>query len=51
MYAPFSAAAIRPVPDDDLLSDDRRCVLDRLYAGVDTALDQLLDHLGFSLAV
>ena len=38
------------VPHDTLLPDDRRCALDRLYAGVDHALDQLLDHLGFSLA-
>ncbi len=50
VYAPFSAAAVRPVPHDALLSDDRRCALDQLYAGVDHALDQLLDHLGFSLA-
>ena len=50
VYAPFSAAAIKPVPSDTLLPDDRRCALDQLYAGVDQALDQLLDHLGFSLA-
>ena len=50
VYAPFSAAAFEPVPSDALLPDDRRCALDQLYAGVDHALDQLLDHLGFSLA-
>jgi len=50
VYAPFSAAAVEPVPSDALLPDDRRCALDQLYAGVDHALDQLLDHLGFSLA-
>jgi hypothetical protein len=50
LYAPFSAAVVQPVPHDALLPDDRRCALDRLYAGVDHALDQLLDHLGFSLA-
>jgi hypothetical protein len=50
LYAPFSAAAVRPVPHDALLTDDRRCTLDQLYAGVDHALDRLLDHLGFSLA-
>jgi len=50
VYAPFTAAAAQPIPYDTLLPDDRRCVLDQLYAGVDTALDQLLDHLGFSLA-
>ena len=50
VYAPFSAAAVQPILDDALLSDDRRCTLDQLYASVDRALDQLLDHLGFSLA-
>ena len=50
VYAPFSAAAYEPVPADALLPEDRRCTLDHLYAGVDHALDQLLDHLGFSRA-
>ena len=50
VYAPFSAAAVEPVPSDAPLPDDRRCALDQLYAGVDQALDRLLDHLGFSLA-
>jgi hypothetical protein len=50
VYAPFSAAVVQPVPQDALLSDDRRCTLDQLYASVDRALDQLLDHLGFSQA-
>ena len=38
------------VSDDALLPEDRRCTLDQFNAGVDHALDQLLDHLGFSLA-
>jgi hypothetical protein len=46
----LDAAAVQPVPYDALLPDDRRCALDQLYAGVDHALDQLLDHLGFSQA-
>jgi hypothetical protein len=50
VYAPFSAATLEPVPHDALLPDDRRCALDQLYADVDHALDQLLEHLGFSLA-
>jgi len=50
VYAPFTAAAAQPILYDTLLPDDRRCVLDQLYSGVDIALDQLLDHLGFSLA-
>jgi hypothetical protein len=50
VYAPFSAATLEPLAHDALLPDDRRCALDQLYAGVDHALDQLLGHLGFSLA-
>lgn len=50
VYAPFTAAAAQPILYDTLLPDARRCVLDQLYAGVDAALDQLLDHLGVSLA-
>src|SRR6266581_1856001 len=50
VYAPPSGAVLEPVPNDALLPEDRRCTLDHLYAGVDHALDQLLDHLGFSLA-
>jgi hypothetical protein len=50
LYAPFSAAVLEPVPHDGLLPDDRRCRLDQLYASIDRALDQLLDHLGFTAA-
>ena len=50
VYAPFSAATFEPVTDDALLPEERRCTLDHLYADVDHAVDQLLDHLGFSLA-
>jgi hypothetical protein len=50
VYAPFAAAVLKPVPHDAILSDDRRAELDHLYAGVDRALDSLLDHLGLSRA-
>jgi hypothetical protein len=50
VYAPMSAAILKPIAHDAMLPDDRRGALDQLYAGVDRALDQLLDHLGFSLA-
>jgi hypothetical protein len=50
VYAPITAAVLKPIPHDAALPDDRRCDLDQLYAGVDRALDQLLDHLGFSRA-
>jgi len=50
VYAPFAAAALRPLAHDAALPDPRRARLDTLYAGVDRALDRLLDHLGFKLA-
>jgi hypothetical protein len=50
VYAPFSAAMLQPLAHDALLPEDRRSALDHLFAGVDHALDQLLDHLGLSLA-
>jgi hypothetical protein len=50
IYGPFAAAMIQPLAHDARLPDDRRCALDQLYAAVDGALDQLLDHLGFRRA-
>jgi len=50
VYAPFMAATLRPVAHDDQLPVARRAQLDNLYAAVDHALDQLLNHLGFKLA-
>jgi hypothetical protein len=50
VYGPFSAAVLKPVAHDAALPNDRRCALDNLYSGVDRALDQLLNHLGFSTA-
>lgn len=50
VYAPFAAASLRPIAHDNQLTADRRAHLDTLYAGVDRALDLLLDHLGFKLA-
>jgi hypothetical protein len=47
VYAPFTAAILQPVAEDAMLPEARRAALDRLYAGVDRALDSLLDHLGF----
>jgi hypothetical protein len=49
VYAPISAAVLKPIAHDAVLPDDRRCALDQLYADVDRALDHLLDHLGFRL--
>jgi len=50
VYAPLSAAVLKPLPQDAVLPDDRRCELDHLYAAVDRALDLLLHHLGVSPA-
>ena len=49
VYAPFASATLRPVTYDQLPAA-HRAQLDNLYAAVDRALDQLLDHLGFKLA-
>ena len=49
VYAPLTAA-MQPFADDAHLADARRCTLDRLYAAVDQAIDQLLDHLGLTRA-
>jgi hypothetical protein len=50
VYAPLAAATLQPVAHDAVLPQDRRSSLDQLYAAVDSALDLLLHHLGFSLA-
>jgi hypothetical protein len=41
---------LRPIAHDDHLPPDDRAQLDTLYAGVDRALDLLLNHLDFKLA-
>jgi hypothetical protein len=50
VYAPFAAASLQPITHDNQLIAERRAHLDTLYADVDSALDRLLDHLGFKLA-
>jgi hypothetical protein len=50
VYAPLSAAVLKPLAHDAALPDDRRCQLDHLYAAVDRALDLLLHHLGVTTA-
>jgi len=50
IYAPLVAAALEPVRHDEQLPPERRCQLDRLYASVDRALNQLVEHLGLEIA-
>ncbi len=50
IYAPLTAATLAPVAHDHRLTLDRRTRLDRLYAAVDAALNQLCTHLGLKLA-
>jgi hypothetical protein len=50
VYGPLAAAALDPIAHDVHLPDDRRATLDRLYAGVDNAVDLLIDYLGLDLA-
>ena len=48
VYGPLAAAALEPIALDVNLPDARRATLDHLYAGVDTAVDRLLDYLGLA---
>ena len=50
IYAPLTAGILEPVPWDDRLPPERRASLDRVYAAVDRALDQLFESVGVRLA-
>jgi len=50
IYAPLTAAILRPFSADTKLHDDRRSQLDRLYASVVSSLDQLLLAVGLKAA-
>jgi hypothetical protein len=47
---PYASHAVEPLPHHAVLPDDHCCALGQLHAGVDHALDLLLDHVGFRLA-
>jgi hypothetical protein len=50
IYAPLTAAVCEPVPADAHLPDERRAQLDRLYAAVNRALNDLFAQVGIKLA-
>src|SRR5512143_3203129 len=50
IYAPLTAGTLDPVPWDDRLPPERRASLDRSYAAVDSALNQLFESVGVRLA-
>lgn len=50
IYAPLTAAALRPFSADTNLPDTRRSQLDRLYARVASSLEKLLQALGLKAA-
>src|SRR5512143_319121 len=50
IYAPLTAGIIEPVPWDDRLPQQRRALLDRLYAAVDRDLNRLFESVGVRLA-
>ena len=50
IYAPLTAGILEPVPWDDRLPPERRASLDRMYAAVDCALNQLFESVGVRLA-
>jgi hypothetical protein len=50
IYAPLTAGAKVPVAADERLPAERQALLDQLYAAVDRALNQLLEHVGVKVA-
>jgi hypothetical protein len=48
--APLTAGVLEPVADDDRLPPERRGKLDRLYAAVDRAVQQLCQQVGIKSA-
>lgn len=46
IYAPLTAGVREPLAEDDCLPPERRGKLDRLYAAVDRALQQLCEQVG-----
>jgi hypothetical protein len=50
IYAPLTAGILEPVAADERLPEERRALLDRLYAAVDRALNQLFEQVGVKLA-
>ena len=48
LYAPLLSAIVDPFDADTELSPRDRVKLDRLYAAVGTALNQLTEHLGIT---
>jgi len=50
IYAPLTAALLRPFSADTKFHDARRCQLDRLYARVVSSLEKLLQALGLKAA-
>jgi hypothetical protein len=50
IYAPLTAGALEPVPEDSLVPEQRRASLDVLYDAVGQSIDLLLQHVGLKLA-
>jgi hypothetical protein len=46
LYAPLTAGLRDPVPADNAVLSHRQTKLDRLYVGVDKALQKLTEHIG-----
>jgi hypothetical protein len=50
IYAPLTAGLLAPFRGDRALSDERRCVLDRLYQRICDDLETLLKAVGLRIA-
>jgi hypothetical protein len=49
-YAPLTTAILQPFHGDRQIPSDRQATLDRFYAAVDRALNDLTEHLGLTSA-
>ena len=50
IYAPLTAGLLTPFRGDRLLSEEKRCTLDRLYQHITDDLDELLRAVGLKIA-
>ncbi len=50
IYAPLTAGILKPFPGDQVLAEDKRCELDRLYQRICNDLDALLAAIGLKTA-
>jgi hypothetical protein len=50
VYKPLTAACVSPLSEDAALPPEKRAVIDQHYAAIDTAINNLLAHVGLKAA-